>query len=234
MHIVERVDNLRVHALDLSAGPTTAMDETPQYSASVRQQGKVEHLRRLQDTLMQAYRSAYPLNGPELLLLVSKVTAAILAPYVYATLLSALADDSREILAYTLAREPAFRHRRDVDEDSVLEFEGTWSADICLKLLDRHWRHFVEQGRAEGGLLGLGNGAARSSADSSEPLGGQGLMASRWASSCIRATRPGLEEGKTVDTGTAAPFHPSKLSALASSMGHASEMGRKSRTSLTP
>lgn len=225
-HVVERVDSLRVRALEMSAGPTTAMDETPQYSASVQQQGKVEHLRRLQDTLMQAYRSAYPLNGPELLLLVSKVTAALLSPYVYATLLSALAGDSRETLAQTLAREPVFRHSRGVDENRVLEYERTWSPDVCLKLLDRHWRHFVEQGKAEGGMQGGGIGAGRGKAGSSIRSGDPGLMASRWASSSVRATRPGLEDGKALvsGTGTAAPFHPSKLSALASSMAHASEM----------
>ena len=223
-HVVERIDSLRVCATGVSAGPTTAMDETPQYSASVQQQGKVEHLRRLQDTLMQAYRSAYPLNGPELLLLVSKVTAALLSPCLYATLLSALAGDSREILAYTLARDPVFG--KDVSGDSVLEYERTWSADICLRLLDRHWRHFGEQGTTEGGALGRGVGAGPSTVGSRKRSGDEGLMTSRWASSSIQATRPCREDGKALQlgTGSAAPFHPSKLSALASSMAHASEM----------
>ena len=167
---------------------------------------------------MAQYRAHYPLLPMDLLLLITRTAGLLLAPSIFITLLTILANDDLETFAYMLERMSIFRDLQPMDIKQ-------WDGCVCLRLLDSNWACFSERTEtsppeaSESGTLGASTNPSSSAGRIA--TGSAGVSASRWASSNVRRSTSG--PSISTSSSTASGFHPSKISALVSSLATASD-----------
>ena len=170
---------------------------------------------------MAQYRAHYPILPNDLLALITRITGFLLVPRVYTTLIAILANNNLEMFEYMLKRTSIFR---DIEPKDLEKWDGY----VCLKLLDSNWACFSES--VEKAPTEAMESRTLASSDASSPstgrtqAGSAGVSSSRWASSSSSSFRRSASGPNLSGAASATPtFHPSKLSALASSLNPASD-----------
>ena len=194
---------------------------------------RVNAVRKAEDAVMQSPLTPtalpiidvrYPVAPFELIQTMSVITSSLLASQVHQVLLRYIANDNPEIFAYMLDRSPVFRgYPSDFDRVDY----RTWSASICLGLLDQNWRFFAGMaGKVEDkGYSTTGNwNAGPSKVVSTSPNSSYASLsssASRWAStSCSGTNLPRHRSfpGTYTSSNSAASFQAQKIPLLATAL----------------